>query len=110
MVEATKVWGICYCIIRVEGSKDEGVRRRVFKYMKGKRNAGRPDYLKLELEEFREMREDAAFLEPNTASSIVNGRLWKGKFNPSPPVSFATSTSRILRSKIEWPCVMNDLA
>ena len=78
--------------------------------MKGKRNAGRPDYLKLELEEFREMREYADFLEPNTASSIVNGRLWKGKFNPSPPVSFATSTSRILRSKIEWPCVMNDLA
>lgn len=71
-------------LYELKTQRGEEFRDRFLRYVTRKGNARRPDSQKLEMREFIDMLESADFFERNRASSIINGRLWMGKFDSVP--------------------------
>lgn len=71
-------------LYELKAQRGEEFRDGFLRYVTRKGHARRPDYQKLEMGEFIDMLDYADFLERNRASSIINGRLWMGKFYSFP--------------------------
>ena len=71
-------------LYELKTQRGEEFRDRFLRYVTRKGHARRPDYQKLEMREFIDMLESADFFKRNRASSIINGRLWMGKFYSVP--------------------------